>query len=60
MGRDDVPRGAGYDAIVRDLMATVDKVRAGVAAIGGIDVVGEPIGPVLAFRSDTRRSRGRR
>jgi len=42
----------GYDAIVRDLMATVDKVRAGVAAIGGIDVVGEPIGPVLAFRSD--------
>jgi glutamate/tyrosine decarboxylase-like PLP-dependent enzyme len=43
----------GYDAIVRDLMATVDTVRAGVAAIGGIDVVGEPIGPVLAFRSDT-------
>jgi glutamate/tyrosine decarboxylase-like PLP-dependent enzyme len=42
----------GYDAIVRDLMATVDKVRAGVAAIGGIDVAGEPIGPVLAFHSD--------
>ena len=44
---------AGYDAIVRDLMATVDKVRAGIAAIGGIEVVGDPIGPVIAFRSDT-------
>jgi sphinganine-1-phosphate aldolase len=43
----------GYDAIVRDLMTTVEKVRAGVRAIGGIDVVGEPIGPVLAFRSDS-------
>ena len=44
---------AGYDAIMSDLMATVDAVRAGIVAIGGIEVVGDPIGPVLALRSDT-------
>jgi len=43
----------GYVAIMRDLMATTAKVRSGVAAIDGVEVVGDPIGPVLAFRSDT-------
>jgi glutamate/tyrosine decarboxylase-like PLP-dependent enzyme len=38
---------------MRDLMATTDTVRAGIEAIDGIEVVGDPIGPVLAFRSDT-------
>jgi len=43
----------GYDAIVRDLMATAEKVRTGVEAIDGIEIVGDPIGPVFAMRSDT-------
>ena len=38
---------------MRDLMATTEKVRSGIEAIDGIEVVGDPIGPVLAFRSDT-------
>lgn len=41
----------GYVEIMRDLMATTATVRAGIEAIGGIEVVGDPIGPVLAFRS---------
>ena len=43
----------GYVEIVRGLMDTVAKVRAGIDALPGIEVVGDPIGPVLAFRSDT-------
>jgi sphinganine-1-phosphate aldolase len=43
----------GYVEIMRDLMATVAKVRAGIESIDGIRVVGDPIGPVLAFTSDT-------
>jgi glutamate/tyrosine decarboxylase-like PLP-dependent enzyme len=43
----------GYDAIVRDLMTTTEKVRAGLTAIDGIEIVGDPIGPVLATQSDT-------
>jgi sphinganine-1-phosphate aldolase len=43
----------GYTAIMRDLMQTTAKVRAGIAAIGGLEIVGDPIGPVLAFRSAT-------
>ncbi len=43
----------GYVSIMRDLMATTAKVRTGIEAIDGIEVVGDPIGPVLAFRSDT-------
>ena len=42
----------GYTALVSDTMATVDRIRSGVAAIGGIDVVGDPVGTILAFRSD--------
>jgi glutamate/tyrosine decarboxylase-like PLP-dependent enzyme len=43
----------GYDTIVRDLMATAEKVRAGLEALDGIEIVGDPIGPVFAMRSDT-------
>ena len=43
----------GYVEIMRDLMATTAEVRAGIEAIDGIEVVGDPIGPVLAIRSDT-------
>jgi len=43
----------GYTEIVRDLMATVSEVRAAVDAMPGIEIVGEPIGPVLALRSDS-------
>jgi glutamate/tyrosine decarboxylase-like PLP-dependent enzyme len=44
---------AGYVGIMRDLMATTAKVRAGIDAIDGVEIVGDPIGPVLAMRSDT-------
>jgi glutamate/tyrosine decarboxylase-like PLP-dependent enzyme len=43
----------GYTEIVRDLMATVAEVRAAIDAMPGVEVVGEPIGPVLAVQSDT-------
>ncbi|HET6792954.1 MAG TPA: aminotransferase class V-fold PLP-dependent enzyme, partial [Acidimicrobiales bacterium] len=41
----------GYTAVMRDLMVVTDRVRAAVGAMG-IDIVGDPIGPVLAMRSD--------
>jgi sphinganine-1-phosphate aldolase len=43
----------GYVDIMRDLMATTAKVQAGIEAIDGIDLVGDPIGPVFALQSDT-------
>ena len=43
----------GYKEIVSELLETVAQVREGIAAIGGIDIVGDPIGPLLALRSDT-------
>ena len=43
----------GYVEIMRDLMATTAEVRAGIEAIDGLEVVGDPIGPVLAMQSDT-------
>jgi sphinganine-1-phosphate aldolase len=43
----------GYTEIMRDLMQTTAKVRDGIAAIDGLEIVGDPIGPVLSFRSDT-------
>jgi len=43
----------GYTEIMRGLMGTVAKVRAAVDAMPDVEVVGDPIGPVLAFRSDT-------
>jgi glutamate/tyrosine decarboxylase-like PLP-dependent enzyme len=43
----------GYTAIMADLMATTAKVRDAVAEFDGIDLVGDPIGPVLAMQSTT-------
>lgn len=43
----------GYTEIVADLMATVAKVRAAIDALTDVEVVGDPVGPVLALRSDT-------
>ncbi|MGZ4755587.1 MAG: pyridoxal phosphate-dependent decarboxylase family protein [Acidimicrobiia bacterium] len=43
----------GYVEIMRDLMATTAEVRSGIEAIDGVDVVGDPIGPVLAFASES-------
>jgi glutamate/tyrosine decarboxylase-like PLP-dependent enzyme len=43
----------GYTEIQRELVDTTAQVRAAVAAAPGVDVVGDPIGPVLAMRSDT-------
>ncbi len=43
----------GYTELMRDLMQTTAKVRDGIAAIDGLEIVGDPIGPVLSFRSAT-------
>jgi len=40
---------AGYRAIIEGLMETVATVRAGVEAIDGLAVLGDPVGPVLAI-----------
>jgi sphinganine-1-phosphate aldolase len=39
--------------MMRDVMDTAAKVRSGIAAIEGLEIIGDPIGPVLSFRSDT-------
>jgi Glutamate decarboxylase and related PLP-dependent proteins len=43
----------GYVEIMRDLMATTAKVRSTIEGLAGIELVGDPIGPVMAMRSDT-------
>jgi sphinganine-1-phosphate aldolase len=43
----------GYTEIMQELMRTVFEVRAGITAIDDLEIVGDPIGPVLSFRSDT-------
>jgi sphinganine-1-phosphate aldolase len=43
----------GYTEIMGQLMEVVAKVRGAVEGLDGVEVVGEPIGPVLALRSDT-------
>ncbi|MSO78091.1 MAG: aspartate aminotransferase family protein [Acidimicrobiia bacterium] len=43
----------GYTEIMRDLMATVVKIRRGLESMTGVEIVGEPIGPVLALHSST-------
>jgi sphinganine-1-phosphate aldolase len=47
LGRD------GYVEIMRGLLETTDRVRACIDALDGVELVGDPIGPVLAMRSDT-------
>jgi sphinganine-1-phosphate aldolase len=43
----------GYTEIVRDLMETTSTVRGAIEGLDGVEIVGDPIGPVLATRSDT-------
>lgn len=43
----------GYKEIVASLCATTDLIRDGITAMDGIEFVGEPIGPLLALRSDS-------
>lgn len=42
----------GYREIVKDLCCTTDRLREGIAGIGGLEIVGGTIGPVLALRSE--------
>ena len=43
----------GYTELMRGVMETVAKVRAAIAVMPDVEIVGDPIGPVLALRSDT-------
>jgi glutamate/tyrosine decarboxylase-like PLP-dependent enzyme len=43
----------GYVEIMRGLMETTAKVRAAIDEIDGVELVGDPIGPVLAIKSET-------
>lgn len=43
----------GYTEIQRELAVTTAKVRAAIDALDDVSIVGDPIGPVLAMRSDT-------
>jgi sphinganine-1-phosphate aldolase len=43
----------GYAEIMRGLLATVDRVRSTIDGLAGVELVGDPVGPVLAMRSDT-------
>lgn len=47
LGRD------GYVETMRGLMETVLKVRAAIDGFDGVEVIGDPIGPVFAMQSDT-------
>lgn len=42
----------GYSQIQGDLAATTAKVRSAIETAAGVEVVGDPIGPVLAMQSD--------
>lgn len=43
----------GYDDLARDLMTTTGKFAEGITSIPGLEILGRPIGPLLAFRSTT-------
>jgi sphinganine-1-phosphate aldolase len=43
----------GYTDMMRSLVDTVAEVRNGIETIAGVDIVGDPIGPVLALQSTT-------
>ena len=44
---------AGYATLVADLQATTERFATGIAATPGLRVLGAPIGPLLAFTSDS-------
>lgn len=41
----------GYLELMRSLMATTQKIRQGIEAIDGLEIMGDPIGPLLTFTS---------
>jgi len=43
----------GYLELMRELMATTDKIRAGIEAIEALQIMGKPIGPLLTFTSNS-------
>ena len=43
----------GYIELMRGLMATTEKIKAGIEAIPALQIMGKPIGPLLTFTSDT-------
>lgn len=43
----------GYLDLMAGLMATTEKIKAGIEAIPGLRIMGKPIGPLLTFTSDT-------
>lgn len=43
----------GYLDIMKGLMATTAKIKAGIEAIPELQIMGDPIGPLLTFTSDT-------
>ncbi len=47
LGRD------GYRSLVEELRSTTARLRAGIKAIEGLEIVGDPIGPLLAVTSST-------
>lgn len=44
---------SGYVDIMRTTMDTVEKLQDAIAGFDGIELVGDPIGPVFAVKSDT-------
>ena len=44
---------SGYVDIMRTTMGTVEKLQQAIAGFDGIELVGDPIGPVFAMKSDT-------
>jgi len=44
---------SGYLEITRELMEIADVFRAGIAAIGELAIVGDPVGPLFALTSDS-------
>ncbi len=41
----------GYRRMARDTIATADALRAGIAGIAGLAIIGAPTGPLFAYRS---------
>lgn len=42
----------GYLGLMRTLLATTAKIKAGIEAIGPLRILGDPIGPLLTFTAD--------
>jgi sphinganine-1-phosphate aldolase len=43
----------GYCGLVRELLDITRRMRAGIEEIAGLEIVGDPVGPLLAVRSDS-------